>query len=52
MSNNKRTVMSTQDIELPIQPDFTGMHTATLANERINVVLGEDRTNGEVIIES
>ncbi len=38
--------------ELPIQPDFTGMHTAILTNERINVLLGEDRTGGEVIIES
>lgn len=38
--------------ELPIQPDFTGMHTAIQNNERISVVLDEQGAGGEVIIES
>ena len=38
--------------ELPIQPDFTGMHTGIQNNERINVVLDEQGVGGEVIIES
>ena len=38
--------------ELPIQPDFTGMVTGIQDKERINVVLSETGTGGEVIIES
>jgi pyrimidine operon attenuation protein/uracil phosphoribosyltransferase len=38
--------------ELPIQPDFTGMHTAIQQNERIKVVLDDAVDDGEVIIES
>jgi pyrimidine operon attenuation protein/uracil phosphoribosyltransferase len=38
--------------ELPIQPDFTGMHTAIQPNERIKVVLDGLGDDGEVIIES
>ncbi|MDK9707535.1 MAG: bifunctional pyr operon transcriptional regulator/uracil phosphoribosyltransferase PyrR [Desulforhopalus sp.] len=38
--------------ELPIQPDFTGMTTAILANERIKVLLSDQGADGEVIIES
>ncbi len=38
--------------ELPIQPDFTGMHTAIQQNERIKVVLDGLGDDGEVIIES
>ncbi len=38
--------------ELPIQPDFTGMHTAIHQNERIRVVLDDSGDDGEVIIES
>lgn len=38
--------------ELPIQPDFTGMHTAIHNNERISVMLDEQGAGGEVIIES
>ncbi len=38
--------------ELPIQPDFIGMTTAILANERIKVALTAQGEDGEVIIES
>lgn len=38
--------------ELPIQPDFTGLQTAILANERISVLLDADSPGGEVVIES
>lgn len=38
--------------ELPIQPDFTGMVTGIQEMERINVVLSETGSGGEVIIES
>jgi pyrimidine operon attenuation protein / uracil phosphoribosyltransferase len=38
--------------ELPIQPDYTGMTTGILQNERINVVLSAEGEDGEVIIES
>ncbi|MBU1565641.1 MAG: bifunctional pyr operon transcriptional regulator/uracil phosphoribosyltransferase PyrR [Proteobacteria bacterium] len=38
--------------ELPIQPDFTGMITGILQNERIKVVLNAEGEDGEVIIES
>ncbi len=38
--------------ELPIQPDYTGMQTAILQNERISVLLDADGTSGEVVIES
>lgn len=38
--------------ELPIQPDFTGLQTAILPNERINVVLTDSSGSGEVVIES
>jgi len=38
--------------ELPIQPDYTGMTTIILPNERINVVLEEGKDGGEVIVES
>ncbi len=38
--------------QLPIQPDFTGMHTANQQNERIKVVLDGLGDDGEVIIES
>lgn len=38
--------------ELPIQPDFTGMVAGIQDRERINVVLSETGTGGEVIIES
>lgn len=38
--------------ELPIQPDFTGMSTAILHNERIKVDLDADGMDGMVIIES
>ncbi len=38
--------------ELPIQPDFTGMHTTINKNERISVLLDADESGGEVVIES
>ncbi len=38
--------------ELPIQPDFTGMQTTILQNERISVLLDADGSSGEVVIES
>ena len=38
--------------ELPIQPDFTGMHAVVLQNERINVLLSRKGDDGEVVIES
>lgn len=38
--------------ELPIQPDFTGMHATILPNERISVLLESDQGGGEVVIES
>ena len=38
--------------ELPIQPDFTGMHTTINKNERISVLLEADESGGEVVIES
>lgn len=38
--------------ELPIQPDFTGMYTAILQNERIKVLLDDQNGGGEVVIES
>lgn len=38
--------------ELPIQPDFTGMQTTILQNERISVLLDADSPGGEVVIES
>lgn len=38
--------------ELPIQPDFTGMQTTILQNERISVLLDADSAGGEVVIES
>ncbi len=38
--------------ELPIQADFTGMHTTINKNERISVLLDADASGGEVVIES
>jgi len=38
--------------ELPIQPDFTGLHAVVLQNERINVLLNRNDGDGEVVIES
>lgn len=38
--------------ELPIQPDFIGLTTGILLNERIKVVLSAQGKDGEVIIES
>lgn len=38
--------------ELPIQPDFTGLHATILPNERISVLLDSDGSDGEVVIES
>ncbi len=38
--------------ELPIQPDFTGMHTTIRQDERITVLLNENGSGGEVVIES
>jgi pyrimidine operon attenuation protein/uracil phosphoribosyltransferase len=38
--------------ELPIQPDFTGMHATINKNERISVLLAADESGGEVVIES
>jgi pyrimidine operon attenuation protein/uracil phosphoribosyltransferase len=38
--------------ELPIQPDFTGLHAVVLQNERINVLLNQGDGDGEVVIES
>jgi pyrimidine operon attenuation protein/uracil phosphoribosyltransferase len=38
--------------ELPIQPDFVGLTTAILRNERIKVRLNAQGEDGEVIIES
>ncbi len=38
--------------ELPIQPDFIGLTTGILQNERIKVVLSAQGEDGEVIIES
>lgn len=38
--------------ELPIQPDFIGLTTGILHNERIKVVLSAQGEDGEVIIES
>lgn len=37
--------------ELPIQPDFTGMTTAVLPHERIQVLLDENGGTDEVVIE-
>ena len=36
--------------EIPIQPDYTGLVTTVLENERINVLLGADASPGEVVI--
>ena len=36
--------------EIPIQPDYTGMVTTVLEDERINVLLGTDVSAGEVVI--
>ncbi len=38
--------------ELPIQPDFVGLTTGILQNERIKVMLSAQGEDGEVIIES
>jgi pyrimidine operon attenuation protein/uracil phosphoribosyltransferase len=38
--------------ELPIQSDFTGMHTTVLQDERITVVMDADGASCEVVIES
>ncbi len=38
--------------ELPIQPDFTGMQTAILQDERITVLMDADGSSCEVVIES
>ena len=38
--------------ELPIQPDFTGLHTGIQNNERISVVMDAQSPDGEVTIES
>lgn len=38
--------------ELPIQPDFTGMHTAIHENERITVSFDPENKGGMVVIES
>jgi len=38
--------------ELPIQPDYTGMRTAVLPNQRIQVRLDEHGGRDEVVIES
>jgi len=38
--------------ELPIQPDFTGLHTTILQNERITVRMDADGPGSEVVIES
>lgn len=38
--------------ELPIQPDYTGMRAAILADERIQVKLAENSDRNEVVIES
>jgi pyrimidine operon attenuation protein/uracil phosphoribosyltransferase len=38
--------------ELPIQSDFTGLHTTILQDERITVVIDADGANCEVVIES
>jgi pyrimidine operon attenuation protein / uracil phosphoribosyltransferase len=38
--------------ELPIQPDFIGMHSATLQDERIAVLMNADGSSCEVVIES
>lgn len=38
--------------ELPIQPDFTGLHTTILQNERITVRMDVDSSDNEVVIES
>ena len=38
--------------ELPIQPDFIGLTTGILHNERIKVLLNAQGEDGEVIIES
>jgi len=38
--------------EIPIQPDYTGMVTTVLEDERINVLLGTDISVGEVVIEN
>jgi pyrimidine operon attenuation protein/uracil phosphoribosyltransferase len=38
--------------ELPIQPDFTGMCTTVLPNQRIQVRLDEHGGRDEVVIES
>lgn len=38
--------------ELPIQPDFVGLTTGILQNERIKVMLNAQGEDGEVIIES
>ncbi len=38
--------------ELPIQPDYVGLTTGILQNERIKVMLNAQGEDGEVIIES
>lgn len=38
--------------ELPIQPDFTGIYTAILQDERITVLMDADGPSSEVVIES
>ncbi len=38
--------------ELPIQPDFTGLQITVGSNERINVLLSDEPTGGQVVIES
>jgi pyrimidine operon attenuation protein / uracil phosphoribosyltransferase len=38
--------------ELPIQPDYVGMTTGILQNERIKVMLNAGGEDGEVVIES
>ena len=52
MSVNKRFIMSSLDIDWAIEPDFTGLHTTILLNERIMVLLGADRPSCEEVIES
>lgn len=38
--------------ELPIQPDFNGLKTSVLADERIKVLLDQGPSGGRVVIES
>lgn len=38
--------------ELPIQPDYTGLHTTIRPDERISVLLDGSSSGGEVVIES